>query len=82
MKTESPTLAVLAARCQKFAENHASDLALNSEGLTLYAEWQYLVARASTSLSLQERREVDADAVSVFNRMRSFIAYHASEPTF
>lgn len=81
MKTESPTLAVLAVRCQQFAENHASDSALNGEGLTLYTEWQGLVARASTSLSIQERREVDANAASVFNRMRRFMAYHASQVT-
>jgi hypothetical protein len=82
MKTDSPTLAVLAARCQKLAEINSSDVALSSKGFTLYAEWQKLIARASPPLSMQERRKVDADADLLFNRMRNFKVYHTPQLTF
>ena len=85
MKAESPTLAVLAARCQKLAENDSSGVSSSSasnasgEGFKLYAQWQDLIARASNSTATQEREAADADAMSLFNRMRNYVAYHTSE---
>jgi len=79
MKTESPTLAVLAARCQKLAENSSSEVPDGKEGFKLYTQWQDLIARTSHPLATQEKQAADADAVSLFNRMRNFVAYHTSE---
>jgi hypothetical protein len=79
MKSESPTLAVLAARCQKLAENNSSEVSADNEGFKLYAQWEDLMARTSHPLATQEKQAADADAVSLFNRMRNFVAYHASE---
>jgi len=79
MKTESPTFAVLAARCQTLAANNSTNVELRSEGFKLHAEWQNLITRASAPLSMEERRGVNADADTLFNRMRSFMAYHTSQ---
>jgi hypothetical protein len=78
MKTESPTLAILAARCQKLGE-HSSNTPADNEGFKLYAQWEALIARTSIPLPPREKQAVDADAVSLFNRMRNFVAYHTSE---
>ena len=82
MKSESPTLAILAARCQKISQDNPYAAAASSEGFKLYTEWQDLIARTSHPLSIQERQEIDSGADSLFNRMRNFVVYNTSQLSF
>jgi len=47
------------------------------EGFNLFTQWALLVSRTSRPLSSEESQKIDAEAESLFKRMRDFVTSQA-----